>query len=295
MKIYNTPSRRTFQIINNVFMLVFSLTILLPFINLLSISFSNYRAAEAQAVSLLPIGFNLRAYGKIFQDTVFLSSFVNTVWLTVLDTGLTILIAVCAGFALASKHLKHPKLVLFFFLVPMYFSGGLVPTYLVINKYLDLANSFGALIFPVITSPFYIIIFRNNIMNLPQEIIESAEIDGSNEYTTLFRIVMPIIIPTVAAFIIINAVTHWNEWYNVMLYIKDTNKWTLQYYLRDLLNKASIDSVNANMGIVNYETDVHPESFKYAALFVTVLPILAVYPFCQRYFIYGVITGAVKG
>lgn len=294
--IYNTPSRKIFQLVNAVFMILFSAMIILPFLNLLAVSFSSYYANQAREVLFLPKGFNIRAYSKIFADSAFSSSFFNTVWLTVVTTALTILIAVCAGYALANKHLKRPKTVLFFFLVPMYFSGGLIPTYLVINKYLHLSNTYWALIFPVITSSFYIIIFRNNIMGLPQEILESAEVDGANEYITLFHIVLPIIIPTVAAFIIINAVTHWNEWYNVMLYIKDSSKWTLQFYLRNLLlAETTPEKLNSAVGAINYATAIHPESFKMAALFVTVLPILAVYPFCQKYFIYGVITGAVKG
>lgn len=294
--IYNTPSRKLFQMINAIFMLVFSAMIVLPFMNLLAISFSGYYANQARDVLFFPKDFNVRSYVRIFADRVFVTSFFNTVWLTVVTTALTILIAICAGYALSNKHLKHAKGVLFFFLIPMYFSGGLIPTYLIVNKYLHLANSFWALILPVVTSSFYIIIFRNNIMGLPQEIIESAEVDGSNEYTTLFRIVLPIIIPTVAAFIIINAVTRWNEWYNVMLYIKDAAKWTLQFYLRNLLiAETTPEKLNAVAGVMNYQTAIHPESFKMSALFITILPILAVYPFCQKYFIYGVITGAVKG
>lgn len=294
--VYNTRSRRLFQWINNIFMVIFSAIIILPFLNLLAISFSDYYSNMSRNIVFWPKGFNVRAYTKILTDSVFQTSFINTVWLTVVTTALTILIAVCAGFALASKHLKHPKLILFFFLVPMYFSGGLIPTYLVIQKYLHLGNTYWALILPLITNSFYIIIFRNNIMGLPHELIESSEVDGANEYTTLFRIVMPIILPTIAAFIIINAVVHWNEWYNVMLYIKDNSKWTLQFYLRNLLMaEATVEKLSASAGVIDYATAIHPESFKMAALFVTIIPILAVYPFCQRYFIYGVITGAVKG
>lgn len=294
--IYNTPSRKIFQIVNNILLICFSAIIILPFLNLLAISFSDYQANAARDIVFFPQGFNLRAYGKIFADSVFIFSFVNTVWLTTVTTALTILIALCAGYALSNKHLRHPKLLIFFFLVPMYFSGGLIPTYLVVSQYLQLSDTFWALILPLITSSFYIIIFRNNIMGLPKEIIESAEVDGANEYTTLFKIVTPIIIPTVAAFIIINAVIHWNEWYNVMLYIKDRSKWTLQFYLRNLLMaEATIEKLNSAPGGINYETAIHPDSLKMAALFVTIAPIVIIYPFLQRYFIHGVITGAVKG
>lgn len=294
--IYNTRSRKLFQWCNNVFMVLFSAIILFPLINLLAISLSSYEPVQRRDVLLMPKGFNVQAYIQIISDRVFQHSFLNTVWLTIITTALTILIATCAGYALSSRHLRHPKLVLFFFLVPMYFSGGLIPTYLVVNTYLHLADSYLALILPVVTSSFYIIIFRNNIMGLPKEILESAEVDGANDYHVLFRIVMPIIIPTITAFIIINAVQHWNEWYRVMLYIKDSSKWTLQYYLRNLLiTVLTPERLEAMAAALDFETAVHQDSYEMAALFITILPILAIYPFCQRFFIHGVITGAVKG
>ncbi len=294
--IYNTRSRKIFQFCNTIFMIVFAAIILLPFFNLLAISLSGYDPVQKRDVLLFPKQFNLNAYIQIVVEEVFQHSFLNTVWLTIVTTALTILIATCAGYALSSKHLSHPKLILFFFLIPMYFSGGLIPTYLVVNNYLKLADSYLALILPVVTSSFYIIIFRNNIMGLPKEIIESAEVDGANDYHVLFRIVMPIIVPTITAFIIINAVQHWNEWYRVMLYIKDSSKWTLQYYLRNLMmTELTPERMAAMAASLDFETAVHADSYEAAALFITILPILSIYPFCQRFFIHGVITGAVKG
>lgn len=294
--IYNTRARKIFNVFNIFFLVLFSLMIILPFINLLAISLSSYFPVVSGEIVFIPKGFNFRSYEKILTNPGFRTSFFNTVWLTIVNTSATILVALCAGFALSSKHLKSAKKLMIFFLVPMYFSGGMIPTYMVVTKMLRLSDSFLALILPLITSSFYIIIFRNNIMNLPQELMESADIDGANEYVTLFRVVAPVILPTIAAFIIINAVSNWNQWYNVMLYIKSNTKWTLQYFLRDLMqSKGGLEFLNEVDGTINYATAVHPTSFKMAALYVTVLPILAIYPFCQKYFIYGIITGAVKG
>jgi putative aldouronate transport system permease protein len=178
----------------------------------------------------------------------------------------------------------------------MYFSGGLIPYFLTISKFLGLRNTVFALILPVITSSFYIIIFRNNIAQLPKDIIESAEVDGANEYTILFRIVAPIIIPTIAAFIIINAVVHWNEWFQALLFIDNPKLWTLQFALRRILiEKTALTSVNDIITVFDPKTMVHPESFRMAALMITVIPILCIYPFFQKYFIHGIIVGAVKG
>jgi putative aldouronate transport system permease protein len=294
--IYKTRSRYVFVALNTALMIAVCAMIVLPFVNLIAISTSNYVATETMKVGLLPVGFQINAYLKILNDSIFMRSFVNSVFLTVITTCLTIGISLCCGYALSSKHLRASRLLLTYFLVPMYFSGGLIPYFLTVSKFLGLRDTFLALILPVITNCFYIIIFRINIKMLPKDIIESAEVDGANEYVILFRIVAPIIVPTISAFIIINAVVHWNEWFGALLFIDNSKKWPLQFALRRLLlQKVAVTQINETLVVFDVNNMIHAESFRMAALMITILPIICVYPFFQKYFIHGIIVGAVKG
>lgn len=288
-------SRTIFNVCNYAFMALLSISILIPFLNCFSLSLSTPEAVRAGEVSLFPVGFNLEAYSMIFQDSLFMRNFLNTVGLTAVNTLILIAISLLAGYALQSKYCKHQKLKTLFILIPMYFGGGMIPTYILINTWLNLRDNYLALILPAVTSPFLIIIFRNNIANLPKEMSESAEMDGAGDFTILTKILLPLIVPTVIAFIISNAVGYWNEWFNCMLYIQTPEKYTMQYKLRSILATSTINPLQTQGLAVSMEDLVHPQNIKMASLLVTILPIMLIYPFLQRYFIHGVIVGAVKG
>lgn len=276
-------------------MITLAITIIIPFLNCFSLSLSDPAAVRAGEVSLWPVGFNMKAYDLIFDDKQFFRAMLNTVFLTVVNTLLLITISLLAGYALQSKYCQHVKLKTLFILIPMYFGGGMIPSYILINNWLQLRDSYLAMVLPVLVSPFLIIIFRNNIANLPKEMSESAEIDGAGDFVILVRILLPLIVPTVIAFIISNAVGYWNEWFNCMIYIQSPSKYTLQYTLRNILATNTISPESLKGTAVNINDLVHPQNIKMAALFVTILPIMLIYPFLQRYFIHGVIVGALKG
>jgi putative aldouronate transport system permease protein len=165
----------------------------------------------------------------------------------------------------------------------------------VVNKY-GLNNSIFSLVLPYVVSVFYVLIFRNVIKGLPEEIMQSAEIDGASEPTILFRIVFPLILPTVMAFTIFTAVNFWNSWFSVLMFIRDQTKWTLQYMLRDLYMSPQFTGTTAGGGMTADDpVNLHPMNIMFAALICTVAPIIVIYPFLQRYFIHGIIVGAVKG
>lgn len=288
-------SRTIFSVCNYIFMVLISVSILIPFLNCFALSLSSYDAIKRGAVGLWPVGFNMKAYAEILDDMYFMRNFCNTVFLTVINTCALIAIALLAGYALQSKYCKHQKLKTLYILIPMYFGGGLIPSYILINTWLNLRDNYLALILPAIVSPFLIIIFRNNIANLPKEMSESAELDGASDYTVLTKILMPLILPTVIAFIIFNAVGYWNEWFNCMLYIQSPEKFTLQYKLRSILNTAALQTTQGKQLGVSIEKMLHPQNIKMASLLVTIIPIMLIYPFLQRYFIHGVIVGALKG
>lgn len=288
---YSSPGRTIFQTLNYIFFIVFSISILVPFINALAISFSSYSAVSQGRISLWPVDFQLGAYEKLAYNYTFLRSLINTVGLTVVNTILSVTISLCCAYALSHKRFVGKKVLMTYILITMFFSGGLIPTFLLVNN-LGLSNTYWALILPGLINPFYIIVYKNVIDQLPKEIMEAAEIDGAGEFSLLFRVVLPLVLPMTMAFIIFSAVAYWNEWFGVLLYIKDKAMWTLQFQLRGILANALLEDMDINPPGVQV---IHPDNLRMAALMLTTLPIIIVYPFLQKYFIKGQFVGAVKG
>jgi putative aldouronate transport system permease protein len=287
-------SRKVFEVFNATIFILFSLSILVPFINAIAISLSSYEALATGKVGLWPKGFTWEAYQTLAYNKQFLRTFMNTVFLTAVNTVLTIGTSLAAGYAMAHKHLLGRATLFAYFIIPMYFSGGLIPFYLLVNK-MGLTNTYAALILPNIVSTFYIIIFRNQINQLPQELMESAEIDGAGELRIVWNIILPLVLPMTMAFVVFSAVAYWNEWFNAMIFIRDRSMWTLQLQLRDILINTSQFIDNQTEKALISGPVVHPENMKMAALMLTILPIIVVYPFVQKYFIHGQLVGAVKG
>ncbi|RAV11882.1 carbohydrate ABC transporter permease [Paenibacillus contaminans] len=288
---YASPGRTVFQTLNYMFFIVFSISILVPFINALAISFSSYAAVSQGRISLWPVDFQLDAYAKLAYNYTFLRSLINTVGLTIVNTILSVTISLCCAYALSHKRFVGKKVLMTYILITMFFSGGLIPSFLLVNN-LGLGNTYWALILPSLISPFYIIVYKNVIDQLPKEIMEAAEIDGAGEFSLLFRVVLPLVLPMTMAFIIFSAVAYWNEWFGVLLYIKDKTMWTLQFQLRGILANARLEDMDVNPPGVQ---GIHPDNLRMAALMLTTLPIIIVYPFLQKYFIKGQFVGAVKG
>jgi putative aldouronate transport system permease protein len=280
-----------FQTLNYTFFIVFCISVLVPFINALALSFSSYSAITQGKVSLWPVEFQLDSYIKLAGNYTFLRSAVNTIALTIIQTILSVIFSLCGAYAIAHKFFKGKSVAMMYILITMFFSGGLIPTFLLVNN-IGLSNTYWAIILPGLISPFYIIVYKNVIDQLPKEIIESAEIDGAGEFSLLFRIVLPLVLPMTMAFVIFSAVGYWNEWFSVLLYIKDKAMWTLQYQLRGILAGARLEDTTLNPP---GELNIHPDNLKMAALMLTTLPIIIVYPFLQKYFIQGQFVGAVKG
>lgn len=294
MKQYSSPSRKAFQIFNYSFFIIFGITILVPFLNAIAISLSSSAAVRSASIGLWPVDFQLDAYRMLMNSSTFIRSFFNTVFLTVINTALVIIVSLSTAYALSSKNMVMRKTVFYYIIFTMFFSGGLIPTYLLVYN-LGITNSYWALILPSIVSGFYVIVFKNVIDQLPGELLESAEMDGAGDFRMLIQIVLPLVLPMTMAFTIFSAVGYWNEWFGVLLYIRDSKFWTLQFQLRDILVTSSV-SQDLNMDLrEQFGIAVHPENLKMAALMITVLPIVIIYPFVQKYFIHGQLVGAVKG
>jgi putative aldouronate transport system permease protein len=293
MVMYRSVSRRVFEIFLYVGFTVFCLAIIFPFLNVIAVSLSSRKALLAGKVYFWPVDLYTKGYQVILSSKLFLTSLRNTAGVLLINTPLQIGIALCAGYALSSRHFYGARVAFLYILIPMYFSGGLIPFYLMVNKY-GLNNTYLALIFPYLTNTFYAIVFRNIISRLPKEIIESAEIDGATEFTILFRIVFALILPTAMAFAIFSAVDYWNMWFPVLIFIRKKSMWTLQYMLRDIYSNPGIGGGQLD-AVIDDLNQLMPQNIINAAIMCTIIPIIVIYPFLQRYFIHGVIVGAVKG
>lgn len=289
-----STSEKVFQVFNLIVMLLIMATIIVPIMNIISVSFSETSAVNSNSVGLFPVGFQTRAYEKILTDSVFLRALFNTVFVTVVGTFSSVIIITLAAYGL-SKNFFGKKFFTYYFVVTMYFTGGLVPTYLVVSKYLGMRDTLLAYFLPYLVNIFYLIVLRTQIETLPASLMEAAHVDGASEYQTLFRIVLPLLTPTIAAVSMFIALNKWNMWYPVLLYSSTKETWTLQYFLRAMV----FDQTLAAMSNPDYGSDpsslTSPLNFQNASIVLVAAPIVCIYPFVQKYFVKGIIAGAVKG
>lgn len=289
-----SKGKLTFDLFNYLFLTLFCLTIILPFMYIISVSLSSKDAIESMSVGLIPKGIDLRAYQSIIQQKLFTRSMVNTVFLTTVSTIVGVLVNIMAAYSL-SKKFYGKKVVSYIFVVSMYFSGGLIPTYMLVAKYLGLYNSYWALFLPGIVNVFYMIVMRTQIEAIPPSLTEAALIDGANESQILFRIILPSVTATIAAISMFIALASWNMWFNVMIYTNKRELWTLQYYLRSVIfDKVISQQLGDESLLANSSSELTPQNFQNAAIILVALPVIMVYPFIQKYFVKGMMVGSVK-
>ena len=272
------------------FLIIFGFFItLLPFMYVISVSFSDIHAINRGQVGIWPVGFNLDGYKQVLGQQKLWRAYYNTLWYTVVGTVLNIVFTVIAAYPLSKKYLPNRRFWIFFIIFTMYFSGGMIPNYLLINNWLKLSNTIWALILPPAMSAYNLIIVRNFFESIPDSLEESARIDGARETTVLFKIVVPLSMPVLATVSLWCIVGHWNAWYDCMLYIRDDTKYVLQYTLQRILLDGQVQDLD------HIGTKVNTETMKMASIVVSILPIMIIYPFVQKYFTKGVMIGAVKG
>ncbi|WP_270166743.1 carbohydrate ABC transporter permease [Paenibacillus sp. SYP-B4298] len=275
---------RLFDTINVSVLGLFGILTILPFIYCLSSSFSSVPA-------LWPKDFSLEAYIYIFSADTFTRSLLVSVYITVVGTLIQLCLTSLMAYAVSHKQLPGRQVVLLMVLFTMLFSGGMIPTYFVV-KSTGLLDTLWALMIPNAISAFYLIILKNFFQAIPEELKESAKIDGSHEVGIFFRIVLPLSLPAMAAFGLFYAVGIWNQYFSAILYISDASKWPVQVILRQVVIMAS--------GAIGDSTEVeqvvyYSNSIKMAVIVVSTVPILLVYPFLQKHFAKGVLLGSVKG
>lgn len=272
---------------------ILGLLTLYPFYYVLIVSFANTQASATYSPYLYPHVFDLTGYKMIIGDIYFFKSLMTTLFVTAVGTSLNMVISVMTAYVLSRKRLLGRKQLIVLITFTMLFSGGLIPTYLVVSN-LGLINSIWAMIFPGMISTYYVIIIKNYFSGLPQSLEDAAKIDGANDLKVLYKIYLPISKPFMATFALFYAVERWNEWWNAYLYISDKNIKPLQIYLRDILVNFSNQLSTQAQSVVNSQGKVYVQSVQMATIVITMLPIMCLYPFLQKYFVKGVMIGAIK-
>ncbi|MBP1963078.1 carbohydrate ABC transporter permease [Paenibacillus aceris] len=271
-------------------LLLLSIFTLVPLAQVITVSLSPSEIIGKYGLHLFPTKFDFSGYSEVFHTQLVWRAYGNTLLRTVLGTTLTVLLTFMGAYPLSKKTLPNRKLWTGFIVLTMFFSGGMIPSYILI-KNIGLMNSVWALVLPGAVSAFMLLIVRNFISGLPESLEESAKIDGANDIAILFKIVIPLSLPIVATVGLYTAVYHWNAWFDSMIYIQDQKKQVLQLVLRKILLEGQLQTMDTNA----QQAAVNTESMKMATLLVAIIPIICVYPFLQKYFIKGSLVGSVKG
>ncbi|MFS0723660.1 carbohydrate ABC transporter permease [Paenibacillus sp. 1P07SE] len=276
-----------------VFITIVALTCLVPFLYMIALSLSSNNAIISQKVGLWPVEFTLDTYKAILKDAEMVYALGYTVVLTAFFTLTCMVVTICAAYPMTKKRLRGRHFFLAIMVVTMYFSGGLIPDYILV-KNLQLMNTMGSLILPGAMSVFYMIILKTFFSSLPDSLEESAAIDGCSELGILVRIVLPLSMPAIATLSLFYAVDRWNGFQDALFYITDKNLYPMQLKLYQIITESQqLD--NQQQGEGGFGTHIVPESLKAASVIFATVPILLVYPKLQKYFVDGLMLGAIKG
>ncbi|MFE5319421.1 carbohydrate ABC transporter permease [Paenibacillus sp. NPDC056579] len=284
-----TVGYRLFACVNGILMTCIMATVLVPFLHLLSVSFSESSAIVGGKVGLLPVGWSLSSYTRLFHHPSLLGGFRNAAVQTAVGTFLSLFMLTICAYPL-SKPIKGRKVFIWLIMITMFFSGGLIPTYMLV-KSLHLIDTLWAIVLPFCIMPYYLMIMISFFQSFPDSLEESARMDGLNPIQILFRIVLPLSKAVLAAMSLFLAVYYWNNWFNSMIYLNSTDKYPIMLLVRNIV--AGADVAGGPMGT---GTDsMSAASLKASVIMITTLPIACMIPFVQKHFAKGVMLGAIKG
>lgn len=283
---------KVFACFNVTFMVLLCLATLYPFIYILFASFSNpTEMASYRGLLFFPQGFSLDAYKAVIQNPMVLTGYRNTLFYVVAGTLINLLMTTLGAYALSRPNVYFKNQIMLVIVITMVFSGGLIPSFLLINN-LGMLNTPWALLLPGAINSFNLIIMRTAFQSIPVSLEESARIDGANDWTIMTRIIIPLSMPVIAVMILWYAVGHWNSYFNALIYLRNRDLFPLQLVLREILISNSTD--NMMTGAATGDRMDIGITIKYATIIVSTLPILVLYPFLQKYFVHGVMIGALK-
>ena len=302
MKLRKSGADYALDIFILAFMVVILAVTLYPFLNSLAISFNHADDTTRGGVGLWPRVFTVRNYERIFQNPMLYNAYMITVARTAIGTVTGLFFTSILAFGLAHSNLVGRRLYMIVCIIPMYFGGGLIPYYFLVRG-LGLNNSFWVYVIPLMVNIWNMVIMRTFFQNIPAALEESARIDGANYWTVFFRIVVPISSPMIAAIALFIGVSHWNAWFDAAIFINDQNLKPMQSILISIVNEARFAERIAaaaggnavDMGNIGRGREVNVRSLTMATMVVTILPIVLVYPFLQKYFIKGIMVGSLKG
>lgn len=288
-------SEQVFNAFNITFMLALIFVTGYP---LLYVAFSSIshptQLMQHQGLLLAPYGFHLDAYRMVFKNPMILYGYRNTLFYVITGTCVNLMMTSLAAYVLSRKGLYWRSPMTVFIVFTMFFSGGIVPTYLIV-KSLGLTDTVWALIFPNAMSAYNMIIMRTAFQAMPDSLEESARMEGAGDFRVLFQIIIPLCMPTVAVMILNYGVGHWNSWFSAMVYLRTRELYPLQLILREILISNDMNIMTAGSAVNVGDQIPIGETIKYATIMVSILPILCIYPFLQKYFAKGMMIGAVKG
>lgn len=274
-------------------MILMSMIFLYPVVYVCANSISASDAVLRREVWLWPVGFTARSYELVFEHQHVLSSYWNTIVYTVWGTLYSLALTVLGAYPLSRKYLPFRDFFMLLIAFTMMFGGGLIPTFLLVRD-LGIINTTWAMVLPCAVTPFNLILLRTNMQQIPDAIEESAKIDGANDWLILFKIILPMCLASLVTVLLLYFVAKWNDWFNALIYLNDRNKYPLQLILRDILISNDDKSLNQEM-LRDTKNTVSPLGFKSAIMVIAMAPLIILYPFVQKFFVKGIMIGAVKG
>ncbi|MGO4497201.1 carbohydrate ABC transporter permease [Paenibacillus sp. 2RAB27] len=293
MVVKKTVGDYIFDSVNVILLAALAVITAYPFVYVIFASLSSADELTAHSGLLLkPLGLSLNAYKAVLKNPIIYTGYMNTLFIVVVGTAYNIMMTSMGAFVLSRKDFFWRKPITIMIVFTMFFGGGLIPNFLLV-KNLGLMDSLWALIIPGAIGTWNLIIMRTAFQGIPDSLVESAHIDGAHDFTILFKIILPLALPTIAVMVLYYGVGHWNAWFGAMIYLRNRDLWPLQLALREILISNSTDEMMS--GTVAQDRQSIGETIKYATIMVATLPILAAYPFLQKYFVKGVMVGALKG
>lgn len=295
MKIKQSFSYRVFSVINIVVLSAITLTCIFPILHILAMSLSDSTSALAGKVVFLPVNFSLEAYKYLIIKPDFFNSVGISFMRVIIGTIINMVLIVLTAYPLSksSNQFRSRNIYMVYFAITMFIGGGLIPTYMII-KNLNLLNSFWVLVLPCALSIWNVIIMMNFIRGLPRAVEEAAFIDGANQWQTLFKVILPMSLPSIASLLLFSMIAHWNSWFDGMFYMNNVNNYPMATYLATQIINNNKSMTNMTPEQLKLLMSLSERTVRSAQLFISIIPILVVYPFLQKFFIKGIVVGSVK-
>ncbi len=296
IKIKLTPVDRSFYVVVDVYLAICGIIVLLPLLHVLAQSLSDPMMVIAGRVSFFPINPTLDIYSQVIKSKNIMTGFMNTLFYAGVGTCLNLFMTVICAYPLARKGLWGRKVIVFIFTFTMMFGGGMIPTYLVI-KQLGLIDTRAVMILPGAITVWNMIMCRTYFMSsIPEELYESASLDGASDIRILVSMVVPLSVPILAVMVLFYAVGHWNSYFDAMIYLNSPELYNIQLVLRNAINNVKSISENGASDMANMvKNEANGEAIKYVLIVITMIPVMIIYPFVQKYFIKGIMIGYIKG